>query len=158
LGIAAVVGGHAARLPQFRDYRAPRGAPVNVGRRRIHDEYGAASGVVARDHPTDWHGHDDSEIGLVLPWATAQEANRSDRGSHLPLDHHASDLGDGLGRVEALGAGFGAIHDCVAAVEPERILEIVEAVAGRLVAAVFEPAVGLQQRGWSEEALAVPPI
>src|SRR4051812_50186664 len=46
----------------------------------------------------------------------------------------------------------------MAAVEPERILEIVEAVTGRLVAAVLQPAVGLQQRGRTEEALAVPPI
>ena len=75
-----------------------------------------------------------------------------------PLDHHALDLGDGLGGVEALRAGLGAVHDGVAAVEPERVLEIVEPLAGRLVAAVLEPAVGLQQRGRAEEALAVPPV
>src|SRR5262245_15658269 len=74
-------------------------------------------------------------------------------GSHLPLDHHALDLGDGLGRVEALRAGLGAVHDGVAAVEAERILELVEALAGGLVAAVLEPAVGLQQRRRAEEAL-----
>src|SRR5262249_720322 len=74
-------------------------------------------------------------------------SNRSDCGSHLPLDHHPLDLGDGLGRVEVLGAGLGAVHDGVAAVEAERILEIVEALSGRLVAAVLEAAGGPKQRG-----------
>src|SRR5215472_1975630 len=83
---------------------------------------------------------------------------KSNRGSHLPLDHHPLDLGDGLGRIEALRAGLGAVHDRVAAVEAERVLEIVEALPGRLVAAALEPAVGLKQRGGSEKALAVPPI
>src|SRR5262252_7217947 len=78
--------------------------------------------------------------------------------SHLPFHHHPLDLGDRLGRVETLRAGLGAVHDGVAAVEAERVLEIVEALAGRLVAAVLEPAVGLKQRGGSEKALAVPPI
>src|SRR5262245_10210252 len=55
--------------------------------------------------------------------------------SNRALDHHLLDLGDGLRRVEALGAGFGAVHDGVAAVEPERILELVEALAPGLVAA-----------------------
>src|SRR5262249_46309253 len=78
--------------------------------------------------------------------------------SHLPIDHQVLDLGDGLGRVEALRARLGAIHDGVAAVEPERILDIVEPLAGRFVAAVADPALRLQQRGGAEEPLAVPPI
>ena len=78
--------------------------------------------------------------------------------SHLPLDEHHLDLGDGLGGVEALRAGLGAIHDGVAAVEPERVLKIVEPLAGCLVAAVHDPAVRLQQHGRPEEALAGPPI
>src|SRR6266403_1228133 len=78
--------------------------------------------------------------------------------SHLPLDQHLLDLGDGLGGVEALRAGWGAIQDGVAAVEPERVFEIVEPLAGCLVAAVHDPTVRLQQDGRPEEALAVPPI
>src|SRR4051794_41599563 len=89
---------------------------------------------------------------------TDDAASPAQRALHLPLDHHALDLGDGLGGVEALGAGLGAIHDGMAAVEPERILEIIEAVTGRLVAAVLQPAVGLKQRGRTEEAPPVPPI
>src|SRR5690606_11461708 len=83
---------------------------------------------------------------------------RAARGSALALHHQLLDLADGLGRIEALGAGLGAVHDGVAAVEPERVLELVEALAGRLVAAVGDPAVGLQQNRRSEVAVAVPPV
>src|SRR5262245_48055187 len=78
--------------------------------------------------------------------------------SHLPLDHHLLDLGDGLGRVEALRARLGAVEDGVAAVEAEGILEVVEPFTGRLVAAVDQPALRLQQDGRTEIAVAVPPI
>src|SRR5215510_11927587 len=77
---------------------------------------------------------------------------------HLPLDHLLLDLGNGLRRIEMLRAGVGAVHDGVAAIEPERVLEIVEALAGRLVAAVDDPALRLQQRRGAEEAVAVPPV
>jgi hypothetical protein len=46
----------------------------------------------------------------------------------------------------------------VAAVEPERVFELVEPLAGALVAAVLDPAVGLQQDGRTEIAVGVPPI
>ena len=78
----------------------------------------------------------------------------SDRAFH----HHLLDLGDGFGRVEPLGAGLGAVQDCVAAVEAERILQIVEPLTFGLVAAVAEPAVGLEQDGGTEIAVAVPPV
>ena len=76
----------------------------------------------------------------------------------LPGDHHLLHLGDRLGRVEALRAGLRAVHDGVAAIEAEGILEIVEALAGRLVARIDQPAIGLEQRGRAEIALAIPPI
>ena len=63
---------------------------------------------------------------------------------HLPLDQRALDLGNGLGRVEVLRAGLGAVHDGVAAVEAERVFEIVEPLAGRLVARIDEPALRLK--------------
>src|SRR5712672_603200 len=68
-------------------------------------------------------------------------------GLHLPLDHLLLDLGDCLRWIEMLRAGVGAVHDGVAAIEPERIFEVVEALASRLVATVREPAFGLQQHG-----------
>ena len=47
-----------------------------------------------------------------------------------PQHHHLLDLGDRLRRVQVLRAGLGAVHDRVAAVEPERVLELVEPLAG----------------------------
>src|SRR5450755_4423970 len=76
----------------------------------------------------------------------------------LPLDHLQLEFGNGLGGIEALRAGLGAVHDGVAAIEPERILEIVEPLAGGLIAAVLDPARRLQQGGRAEIAVAVPPV
>src|SRR5690606_8227888 len=56
-------------------------------------------------------------------------------GSAVPGQHQLLDRTDRLGRVQALGTGAGAVHDGVAAVELERILEVVQAHAGVLVAA-----------------------
>src|SRR5689334_2442351 len=75
-----------------------------------------------------------------------------------PLDHQLLDLADRLRGVEALRAGLRAVHDGVAAVKSERVLERVEAVAGALVARVGDPAIGLQQHGGAEIAVAVPPV
>ena len=61
-------------------------------------------------------------------------------GSHPALDHHLLDFGNGFRRVQVLRADVGAVHDGVAAIEPERILEIVEPLAGRFVAGVGDPA------------------
>src|SRR5258706_925829 len=78
--------------------------------------------------------------------------------SHLPFDELEFKLGDRLGGVESLRAGLGAVHDGVAAIQPERILEIVEPLAGRLVAAVLDPARRLQQCRGPQKTLAIPPI
>src|SRR5262249_61043205 len=76
----------------------------------------------------------------TLPCSVATGiSNRSDCGSHLPLDHHPLDLGDGLDGVEVLGAGLGAVHAGVAAVRRERVIESVEWVVGRIVAAGLAP-------------------
>src|SRR5216684_1212981 len=95
-------------------------------------------------------------MGIWPTWpnSTFPPPERSNR----PFDHHLLDLGDRLRRVEALGAGLGAIHDGVAAVEPERIFQLVEPLALGLVAAVGQPAIGLQQDGGPEIALAGPPV
>src|SRR5690606_5107110 len=61
------------------------------------------------------------------------------------LQHQLLDGADGLGGVQPLRAGPRAVHDGVAAVELERILEVVQARAGVLVAGVDDPAVGLEQ-------------
>ena len=74
------------------------------------------------------------------------------------LDHLALERGDGCRRVQPFGAGLGAVQDGVAAIEAERVLEVVKPLAGPLVAAVFDPAVGLKQDGRAEIAVAVPPV
>src|SRR6478672_9764720 len=79
-------------------------------------------------------------------------------GRSAPRYHQLLDFGNGLGGVETLRTGSGAVHDGVAAIEAERILQIVEPLARRLVAAVGDPAIGLQQDRGAEIALAAPPI
>src|ERR1700719_4074685 len=74
------------------------------------------------------------------------------------LGHHSLGIGNRARRVELFRAGLGAVHDGVAAIEPERILEPVEALAGALIAAVGEPAIGLQQDRRAEIAVLVPPV
>ncbi len=46
----------------------------------------------------------------------------------------------------------------MAAIETERVLEIVETLAGRLIAAVDQPAIGLQQNGRTQITVAIPPV
>src|SRR3546814_16495457 len=74
----------------------------------------------------------------------------------LAQHHQLLDLGDRLRRVQPLRAGLGAVHDGVAAIQPERILEGVETLAGVLIAAVGDPAIGLQQHRRAEIAVAGP--
>ena len=62
----------------------------------------------------------------------------------LTSDQQLLDLGDGLGWVQALGAGAGAIHDGVAAIQTERIIQPVKTLAGVLIPAIGNPAVRLQ--------------
>src|SRR5690606_1974162 len=73
-------------------------------------------------------------------------------------EHQLLDLANRLGRVQALRAGARAAHDAVATVQLERILQIVQPRTGVLVTAVDDPAVGLQQDGGTEVAVAVPPV
>ena len=83
---------------------------------------------------------------------------RMSRTSERPLDHQLLDLGDRLRRVQVLRAGLGAVHDRVAAVELERIVQIVQPLARRLVARVDDPAIGVQQRRRPQVPLLVPPV
>src|SRR5690606_6672123 len=78
--------------------------------------------------------------------------------SDLALQHQLLDGADGLRGVQPLRAGPRAVHDGVAAVELERVLEVVQALAGILVARVHDPAVGLEQDRGAQVAVAVPPV
>src|SRR5262249_10883098 len=74
------------------------------------------------------------------------------------LDHLTLERSDRCRRVQPLGAGLGAVENGVAAIEAERVLEIVEPLAGPLVAGVLDPAIGLEQNGRPKIAVAVPPV
>src|SRR5687768_404090 len=73
--------------------------------------------------------------GSVRSHPSIPSRKREGRSLDRALHQKLLGLGDGLGRVEALGADVRAVHDRVAAIEPERILELVEAVASHFVAA-----------------------
>ena len=60
--------------------------------------------------------------------------------------------------LRPFGTGARAVHDGVAAVEPEGIFELVETLARVLVARVDNPPVGLEQDRGTEEAFRVPPV
>src|SRR6185312_12068782 len=68
------------------------------------------------------------------------------------------DLGDGLAGIQALGAGPGAVENRVTAIQPERVLQCVEAFPGGLIAAVRQPTPGLQQCCRAQKALSIPPV
>ena len=80
------------------------------------------------------------------------------RGLALALDHHMFDIGNGLGRVQPLRANLRAVHNGVAAVKLERVFQVIEAFARAFVAAVDQPAIGLQERGRPEIFVTIPPI
>src|SRR6516165_2937 len=84
--------------------------------------------------------------------------SQSGLGKSPALGHHSLGTSDRAGRVEPLRARAGAVHDRVAAVEPERIFQPIKALAGVLIAAVGEPAVGLQQDRRAKIAVLVPPV
>lgn len=46
----------------------------------------------------------------------------------------------------------------MAAVEFERVFYFIQAFTGRLIAAVYDPAIGVQQRSRSEISVAIPPV
>ena len=53
--------------------------------------------------------------------------------------HALLDLGNRLARVEPLGANLGAVHDCVAAVELVRIVQLCNTLLGEVVTAINDP-------------------
>ena len=65
--------------------------------------------------------------------------------STLSRDHLALDFGDRLTRIKALGAGAGAVENRMTAIQPKRIIQFVQALAGRLITAVGQKTPGLQE-------------
>lgn len=73
--------------------------------------------------------------------------------SHLLLN-----LGNGLARIETLGAGLCAVKDGVASVQAHVVLEVGLALGGALIARVGEPAIRLEQDSGAKILLGVPPV
>jgi len=75
------------------------------------------------------------------------------RRSNLLLD-----LGDGLTRVEAFRAGVSAVHDGVAAIQLETVIQLLQALFGHLVPGVLYPPIGLHQHCGTQVLVGIPPI
>src|SRR3984957_995707 len=95
---------------------------------------------------------------LSFPAGNASAIGLHPEPSVTPVQHHLLDLSDRFGGIEVFGAGFRAVHDGVAAVQPKRIFETVQTLARRFIARVDDPTIGGQQRGRSQIALTIPPI
>ena len=72
-------------------------------------------------------------------------------------DDRLLDETDRLGWIKAFRAGRGAIHDRVAAIETERVVQIVEPLLGGFITTVHDPAIGLQQHCRAKIAVTGPP-
>jgi hypothetical protein len=74
------------------------------------------------------------------------------------LDQHLLDFGDCLSGIQTLGTSSRTIQNGVASIESERILEFIEPLTSRLVAAIDKPAGCLKQNCGTEKTIAVPPV
>ena len=64
----------------------------------------------------------------------------------VTFGQHLLDVSDRFGGVESLGTGLGAVHDRVAAVELEAVVQSLQSLLSLLVTRVNDPAVGLRER------------
>lgn len=65
---------------------------------------------------------------------------------------------DGLARVQTLRAGTRAVHDGLAAIQTERVVEVLETFLRQLVAGVLDPAIRLHQHGGAQVTIGIPPV
>src|SRR5688500_3008067 len=100
------------------------GSASTAGGARHHDRTPAQKSLSRERLRVDW-----SPVTSTGMTEDRNSPHRSVGRSEPPLDHHLLDFADRLGRVQALGTGLGAVHDRVAAIEAERVFEIVEALA-----------------------------
>src|SRR5581483_769727 len=77
--------------------------------------------------------------------------------SRNALDQKLADVPDRLRGIEPLRTDFRAVHDGMAAEQLVRIFQVVQALAGRLVARVGDESVRPQERRRAHELVRVPP-
>lgn len=68
------------------------------------------------------------------------------------------DGSNGLARVESLRAGTRAVHDGLATIQSERIIQILKALLGQLVTGILNPTVRLHKHSRTKITIAVPPV
>jgi len=65
--------------------------------------------------------------------------------STASLQHQFLDFADGFRGVQSFRTGARAIHDRMATIEFEGIFQIIQTCTGVFIAAIDDPAIGLQQ-------------
>ena len=115
--------------------------------------------------PFRHHCHRGNSLRGSRPEAHRVRACRVDTASEagtarsIPaFREHLLGFSDRPGRVEPLRTRLRAVHDRVAAIQPERVFQVVEPFTGGLIAAIDKPAIGLQQNGGAKIAVTVPPV
>lgn len=68
------------------------------------------------------------------------------------------DLSNRLARIQVLGADLGAVHNGMASVELEGIVQLCQSLVSGSIAGVLDPAVGLHEDGRTEVLVRVPPV
>src|SRR5690606_41191367 len=74
-----------------------------------------------------------------------------------PAHHQFLDLSDCAGRIQPFRADVHAIHDRVAAEQPVRIFQVVQALTGCMIPAVGNETIRLQQSCRADELVRIPP-
>ena len=78
--------------------------------------------------------------------------------SNSAFHHHLLDLCNCFGRIQALRAGLGAIHNGVASVQFERVLKLVQTFARSLIPTDDDPPISVEQGRRTKIAITVPPV
>lgn len=68
------------------------------------------------------------------------------------------DVGNGLTRIQVLGADLGTVHDGMASVELKCIIQLFQSLLGRSIARVLDPTVRLHQDRRSQVLVGIPPV
>lgn len=68
------------------------------------------------------------------------------------------DLRNGTSWIQTLGTGARAVHDGVATVNAEGILQLAQTLRSVLVTRVDDPAIGLHQHSRAQILLGIPPV
>lgn len=68
------------------------------------------------------------------------------------------DFGNGLTRIQMLGADLGTVHNGMTTVQLEGIVEIGQSFFGFGVSRVLDPSIGLHENGRAEVLVGVPPV